>query len=173
MNIEIERKFLVKDNSWMFEEFKEVAMIWQAYIVVDDHSVIRVRTKQILGKEQYKSSMTIKSPECKMKRTEIEFEVPTPYVQELRKLEVDGFETIVKRRIKILANPYSPNNFGNVWEVDVFSGENEGLVLAEIELRDEDESFIRPKWLGKEITSDERYYNVNLSQHPYSEWKDV
>jgi adenylate cyclase len=94
----------------------------------------------------------------------MEFEYEIPIDDALKLLELCKRPIIAKTRYKI---PYE----GHSWEVDVFEGENEGLVMAEVELQSEDETVVLPEWIGKEVSGDKRYYNSYLSLHPYNEWK--
>lgn len=152
---EIERKFLV---SGVFLPFAvSSSRIVQGYICSARGRTVRVR---IRGEKGY---LTIKGPsdEAGISRYEFEREVPLSDAEELMKLCEPG----VIDKIRYLV-PVS----GHTWEVDVFRGENEGLVVAEVELRSPDEPFERPAWLGREVTGDRRYYNSMLSKQPYSTW---
>ncbi len=97
-------------------------------------------------------------------RAEYEYEIPVSHAEELLKI-CDG-PVLEKIRYVVGCN-------GLIWEVDEFLGENEGLVVAEVELRSEDQSFDRPDWVGQEVTTDPRYFNSNLCINPYSEWREV
>ncbi len=157
MGYEIERKFLVKGDykSQSFKNFR----IKQGYLSLSGVSVVRVRIK---GEKAF---VTIKSAleDGKIKRHEWEYEVPIPDAEEMLLLCEDA--VIDKTRYLI--------NVGNhVFEVDEFYGDNEGLLIAEVELNDEDETFETPDWLGPEVTGNVRYYNSFLSIHPYKEWSD-
>jgi len=155
MGQEIERKFLVRGD---FE--KEVSCrkrIVQGYICAEKDRTVRVR---IQGDEGF---LTIKSAsnERGWSRYEFEQQIPVSDAEELLKLCLPGIIDKVRHWIEV----------GNhTWEVDVFHGENEGLVMAEIELSSEDESFEIPEWAGKEVTGDPRYYNARLAKHPFTEW---
>ena len=156
MHYEIERKFLVKDLS-----FKDLAVrsyrISQGYIAHDGGNTVRVRIRDAQG------FLTIKGPATGsgLSRYEWEREIPLPDAQELLLLCHGG--TVDKTRYLIPAGE-------KYFEVDVFEGENEGLVMAEIELDTPDQSFPRPDWLGQEVTGDPRYYNSSLLRHPYKRW---
>jgi CYTH domain-containing protein len=119
--------------------------------------VIRVRIK---GEKAF---VTIKSAlaEGKIKRHEWEYEIPVADAEEMLQLCEDG--VIDKRRYLVQAGPHT-------FEVDEFYGQNEGLLIAELELETEDEPFEKPEWLGPEVTGNVRYYNSFLSIHPYTEW---
>ena len=95
----------------------------------------------------------------------LEFEYEIPMVDAVGLLRLCQQPLVEKVR-------YVEEFEGHTWEIDRFFGSNEGLMIAEIELTSEDESFARPAWLGREVSGDSRYYNSNLIQHPYSEWKD-
>lgn len=129
----------------------------QGYLSTAPERTVRVRTA---GDKGY---LTIKGPSRGASRLEFEYEIP---LQEANQLldELCHRPLIEKRRYKIPLG-------GLTWEVDEFFGENDGLILAEIELRDEHQAFDRPVWLGQEVTGDPRYYNANLVSHPYSRWK--
>ncbi len=152
--IEIERKFLVSGDFLPDVERKE--RIVQAYICASAEKTVRVRIK---GEKAY---LTVKGPsnENGFARCEFEYEIPVGDAEELLKLCTPGF--IEKTRHYV---PYGDHLF----EVDVFYGENEGLVLAELELESENEIFSIPDWIGKEVTGDVRYYNAYLISHPFKE----
>lgn len=154
--IEIERKFLVKSN-----DFKTLAFaqnrIAQGYLNSTSERTVRVRIK---GEKGF---LTIKGigNESGMTRFEWEKEIPVEEALELLNLCETG--KIEKTRYEI--------KFGShVFEVDEFFGENEGLIIAEIELSSETEFFEKPDWLGEEVTNDERYYNAYLSRNPFNNW---
>ncbi len=158
VNTEIERKFLV-DGDFKSESFDHKA-IKQGYILADGKGRnVRIRTK---GNQAF---ITIKGPgsDSGMSRFEWEMEIPVNEAEQLLKICNEG---------KIDKVRYLVKSGNHTFEVDEFHGENEGLVVAEVELKAENDEFIRPQWLGKEVTGDIRYYNSQLSQHPYSEWKD-
>jgi adenylate cyclase len=154
--IEIEKKFLVLNDS-----FKEAAFtqnrIAQGYLSSVPERTVRVRIK---GDKGY---LTIKgiSNNTGMSRFEWEKEIPVEEAQKLLLLCEKGVIDKTRFEIKI----------GNhIFEVDEFYGENEGLIMAEIELDTENETFEKPNWLGEEVTNDKRYYNSYLSNHPYKKW---
>lgn len=155
---EIERKFLVEGD------FKSDALshqrIVQGYMCADAKRTVRVR---IYGDRGY---LTIKgrSHDGGLSRFEWEKEIDVQEAEML--LGLCEPEVIDKVR-------YLVETEGHVFEVDVFSGSNEGLVLAEIELSSVDETFVQPDWLGMEVTGDRRYYNSYLSVHPYITWQSV
>ncbi|MDR1524734.1 MAG: CYTH domain-containing protein [Tannerella sp.] len=154
--MEIERKFLVREDSFVDEAFDAKRMV-QGYICADAERSVRVR---ICGEEGF---LTIKSASNERGWSRYEFEKPVALNEagELMKLCLPGL--IDKVRYYVKAGRHT-------WEVDVFHGENEGLVVAEIELESEDEVFELPSWIGKEVSGDPRYYNAMLAVHPYSAW---
>lgn len=155
--IEIERKFLVTSDA-----FKEVAFsekrIKQGYLSSVPERTVRVRTKGNRG------FLTVKGPsnESGLSRFEWEKEISTNEADELLLLCEKG--VIDKTRFEVKAN-------GHVYEIDIFHGDNDGLVIAEIELLCETETFEKPSWLGQEVTGDTRYYNSYLSNNPFKNWE--
>lgn len=150
---EIERKFLVKD-SWQPQS--EGIKIAQGYLSTVPERTVRVRIK---GNRGY---LTIKGKNQGISRAEFEYEIPVQDAEEL--LQMAEQPILVKTR-------YLEQQGDFTWEVDVFAGENQGLVVAEIELPAEDAEFSRPAWLGQEVSGDVRYYNANLIKCPFSLWK--
>ena len=155
MGYEIERKFLVNGDykSQSVKSFR----IKQGYLSLSGLTVVRVRVK---GEKAF---ITIKSAheDGKIKRSEWEYEIPVADAEEMLLL----CESAVIDKTRYLIN------VGNhVFEVDEFYGDNEGLLLAEVELEDEDELFEKPDWLGEEVTGNVRYYKSYLAIHPYREW---
>lgn len=153
MAIEIERKFLVSGD--FLPEVTSSTRIVQGYICTEPGRSVRVR---IRGEEAF---LTIKgaSDEKGLSRYEFETKIPVADAERLMKLCVSGVIDKVRHLV--------PKG-NHTWEVDVFHGNNEGLVLAEIELASEDEPFERPSWLGKEVSGDKRYYNSMLTIHPFN-----
>ncbi|TBX71078.1 CYTH domain-containing protein [Flavobacterium silvisoli] len=154
--IEIERKFLVLSNDFLKEVFVEKRIV-QAYLNSNPERAVRVR---INGNKGY---LTIKGKgnETGTTRFEWETEIPIADADKLLLLCEEGI--IEKTRYEIKIGKH-------LFEVDVFDGENKGLILAEIELQSEDEFFVKPHWLGQEVTNDERFYNAYLSRHPFRSW---
>ena len=154
--IEIERKFLVKSEDFKKEAFAQ-NRITQGYLSSVPDRTVRVRIKGNKG------FLTIKgvSNESGMSRFEWEKEIPINEAQKLLTLCEKG--AIDKTRFEVKIGQHT-------FEVDEFYGDNQGLILAEIELSSENEKFERPKWLGKEVTNDNRYYNSNLSKKPFVTW---
>ncbi|ABQ05813.1 MULTISPECIES: CYTH domain-containing protein [Flavobacterium] len=155
--LEIERKFLVKSD-----DFKEQAFaknnIAQGYLSSVPERTVRVRIK---GEKAY---LTIKGigHQGGMSRFEWENQIPLDEAAELLKLCEKG---------KIEKTRYEIKSGNHIYEVDEFYGENEGLIMAEIELQSETENFEKPDWLGEEVTNDERYYNAYLSKNPFKNWR--
>jgi adenylate cyclase len=154
--IEIERKFLVNSTDFISQAFAQ-NRIAQGYISKNPERTVRVRIK---GEKGF---LTIKGKgnESGLSRFEWEKEIPVEEAQQLMHLCEKG--TIDKTRYEIQSGKH-------VIEVDIFYGENEGLIMAEIELSSETEKFLKPEWLGEEVTNDQRYYNGYLSEHPFKSW---
>ena len=150
---EIERKFLVSGD--FKQEACDSFRLVQGYICSDPGRTVRVRVRGDKGFLTIKGRSSLDG----LSRYEWEKEIPVSEALELMNLCVSG--VIDKTRYLV---PYG----GHIYEVDVFHGANEGLVLAEIELADEQEKFEKPSWLGEEVTGDVRYYNSMLSLHPFS-----
>lgn len=153
MGIEIERKFLVQHTDFL-QGLKGTA-IAQGYLSTSPEAVVRVRVKGEYG------FLTVKGKTTGASRAEFEYQVPLADAQAMLALCQNG--RISKTRYRIPAGIH-------VWEVDVFHDDNTGLVVAEIELNDEQETFEKPHWLGQEVTDDIRYFNSQLSDNPYSRW---
>jgi CYTH domain-containing protein len=151
---EIERKFLVKGDDW--RALAAGTRYRQGYLSTVKERTVRVRT---IGDKGY---LTIKGVTVGATRVEYEYEIPVADANEM----LDGLcerPIIEKDRYKIPAGD-------DTWEVDEFLGVNQGLVVAEIELQSEEQSFARPDWVGGEVTDDPRYFNANLIAHPFSSW---
>jgi CYTH domain-containing protein len=154
MGMEIERKYLVISQEW--RSLGAPVHYAQGYLVADGERTVRVR---IAGEDGY---ITIKGRSRGMSRKEFEYPVPVDDASEL--LQLCTIPVIEKYRTRI-------NYDGKVWEVDEFEGENKGLIMAEIELVSEDETFSVPPWIGEEVTGDIRYYNSRLAIHPFRSWE--
>lgn len=155
MSVEIERKFLVEGDTWRSQVASE-SHIMQGYLASSPEVTVRVRVK---GNQAF---LTIKGESRGVARSEYEYSIPVVDAEEmLRDLAV--LPPIDKVRYRIPLG-------GHVWELDVFAGENAGLVMAEIELSSEDEDFDLPDWAGQEVSDDQRYFNVNLAKNPYRRW---
>ena len=156
MGIEIERKFLVNYDQWE-QLVKPVGEFYrQGYLLTDPKKAIRVRQTSDKG------FLTIKGISVGATRAEYEYEIPIEEAKEL--LDQFSVAELSKVRFKIAVENHT-------WEVDVFSGNNQGLIVAEIELKSENEKFVLPTWIDREVTGEEKYYNSNLVTKPYSDWK--
>lgn len=156
MGVEIERKFLVDGDAW--RTLGTATLLRQGYLSADPARTVRVR---IDGERAF---LTIKGKSVGASRGEWEYPIPVAEAAEL----LDGLcqqPLVEKVRRRIAVGPHT-------WEVDEFLGANAGLVVAEIELASEDETFEKPDWVGREVTGEARYFNSNLIRHPYSQWKD-
>lgn len=159
MALEIERKFLVKDERFLSEVVSSSRIV-QGYLCSGSGKTVRVRIRADKG------YLTIKGPGgvAGLSRFEWEKEISVSEAEELLALADPGMIDKVRHLV--------PNTDGiHTWEVDVFHGENEGLVVAEIELGSEDDTFDRPEWLDREVTGDRRFYNSSLIKNPFSNWR--
>ena len=156
MAIEIERKFLVVNDHWRAQAAPGIRYR-QGYFSGSKTSSVRVRIEGEVAR------LNIKSATLGVTRREYEYPLPINDAHEMLKHLCDG-PLIDKWR-------YHVQHDGHLWEIDVFEGDNTGLVVAEIELGSEDETFARPEWLGAEVSHDARYYNVCLAQHPFKDWQ--
>ncbi|MDA3907850.1 MAG: CYTH domain-containing protein [Sulfurimonas sp.] len=155
MALEIERKFLIDTDK--LGKLENGYDIKQGYIQTKDETVIRVRVK---GNGAF---VTIKGGNIGATRLEYEYAIPVEDANEM----LEKFCTkpiLYKTRYLILHKKHT-------WEIDIFHKENDGLIVAEVELDSEDENVELPEWIVKEVTDEARYYNSNLLEHPYSEWK--
>lgn len=154
MGTEIERKFLVRLDRWRPQG--PGTPYRQGYLSSRAERVVRVR---LAGDQGW---LTVKGPTTGLSRAEFEYAIPAEEAAAM----LDGLcerPLIEKRRHVELHG-------GRRWEIDVFEGDNRGLVVAELELAREDEPFERPDWLGEEVSQDRRYANASLVTHPYSRW---
>lgn len=159
--IEIEHKFLVKNDDWRASASEGIRYM-QGYIRTVNKVAVRIR---IAGEKGY---FAIKGPnkgEVGISRTEIEHEIPLDEAQTMIEEFVDS-PLIDKIRYIVV-------HCGKIWEIDVFSGENEGLVIAEIELHEEHEKFEIPSWAGTCISRDPRYGNYSLAKTPFKNWEKM
>ena len=153
MALEIERKFLVNENTW---RNGQGTMYRQGYLNSDENRNVRVR---VIDDRGY---LTVKGISQGATRVEYEYEIPKPEADAM----LDNLceqPLIIKKRFKIAFK-------GFVWEVDEFLDENQGLIIAELELESETQTFIKPEWIGEEVTGDPKYFNSNLIHRPYSKW---
>ena len=158
MGVEIERKFRVRAGWRPDSAGEEIA---QGYLSSVPERTVRVRLR---GGRGYLTVKGKNGGADAARRAEFEYEIPAADARALLALAEPG--VIEKERCLV------PMADGHTWEVDVFHGENEGLVVAEIELDAEDEPFARPDWLADEVTGDARYYNSSLARTPYRLWEE-
>lgn len=156
MGTEIEKKFLLVNDDW--RKFGVGVPYCQGYLSSGKGRTVRIRIINDRG------ILTIKGPSDGAARLEFEYEIPVAEAREMLEKLCEG-PLIEKDRFTI-------DYAGFTWEVDEFKGENAGLLFAEIELKEEDQEFEKPPWIGSEVTGDIRYYNANLVKNPYSRWKD-
>jgi len=155
MAIEIERKFLLRSNAWRPLVNGHVHLR-QAYLAQDGGFSTRIRIVDTSS-----ATLTIKSRNAGLRRLEFEFPIPVAEAEALLALRQGAIIEKVRHNV-----PWH----GQRWEIDVFEGENAGLVIAEIELQNEHDRFDLPTWLGAEITGEERYYNSRLVREPFCTW---
>lgn len=155
MGVEIERKFLVDHEKWGQLDKPQGTHYRQGYILSNAGQTIRVRVSDKQGFLNLKSKVSYAS------RNEYEYEIPLQDGLEI----LDAFTKNGTEKIRYRI-PFA----GKTWEVDVFSGDNSGLIVAEIELDDEAEVFEKPGWITTEVTDDYRYTNSSLATHPYKDW---
>jgi adenylate cyclase len=153
VGIEIERKFLVKNSEWETATDSSVECS-QGYLTGEGDVSVRVR---IIGEKAF---LTVKGATHGITRPEYEYEIPVADGAEL--LQLCG-QVVEKTRYYIKHN-------AEVWELDVFAGSNDGLIMAEIELKSEGQEFRLPAWVGREVSNDPRYRNGNLARQPFSTW---
>lgn len=155
MATEIERKFLVKNDNWR-DRAESGSALMQGYIANNATATVRVRLK---GEQAF---LTVKGRAEGITRSEFEYPIP-PADARAMLAELAVSAPIEKVRFRVREGDH-------VWDLDVFGGENAGLVMAEVELAAEDECFTMPDWAGEEVTGDPRYYNVNLARNPFRNW---
>ena len=156
MTVEIERRFLLADDSWR-EAAGEPLVLQQGYLSVEKERTIRVR---IIGSQAW---LTLKGYISDMTRSEFEYEIPLAHAQAMM-ADMCPFK-MEKYRYRVEFK-------GFVYEIDEYFGDNAPLIVAEIELPSEDTEFPKPSWLDQEITSDGKFTNAYLSKHPYSSWTE-
>jgi CYTH domain-containing protein len=154
MATEIERKFLLANDDW--RKLASGTVYRQGYLCADENRTVRVR---VIGDKGF---LTIKGKSVGISRMEYEYEIPVADAETLIE-ELCAKPFIEKKRYRI---EYK----GFLYEVDEFFSDNEGLVVAEIELTSETQKFVKPSWLGREVSDDNRYFNASLVKHPYSCW---
>ena len=156
MALEIEHKFLLINNDWQKNISKSIKYK-QGYLVSDNKRSIRIRTSNDTA------WLNIKSGTIGSYRHEYEYEIP--FNEGLEILNSLCEKPIIEKTRHFV--PYKQH----LWEIDVFEGDNDGLIVAEIELSKIGEEFCKPAWTGKEVTEDIRYYNNSLCKNPYNNWK--
>lgn len=154
MGIEIERKFLVDESK--LPPLVGGVYIAQGYIETVDHTAVRARVKGDQG------FLTLKGKTEGMTRLEYEYEIPLADAKAMIQQLCAG-KSVEKTRYEIKVGQH-------VWEIDVFAGDNAGLVVAEVELQNDKEAIVIPTWASQEVTDQARFYNMNLIKHPYSQW---
>ncbi len=156
MAVEIERKFLVKNDQWC-EHVISSTDLKQAYISNQENATVRIRIYSD------KALLTIKGPTSGISRDEFEYAIPADDAMSLLQIRIGTI--IEKTRHKVRYGEH-------IWDLDIFYGENSGLILAEVELNSETEEFELPAWAGEEVTGDRRYANSHLAEDPFCNWQD-
>jgi adenylate cyclase len=151
--LEIERRFLVDKSKLIYPDKKK--SIKQAYLMFDDSQILRIR------KIENDYLLTYKYKKSNINRLEFEYPIPNDDGDKL--ISLSKYFIIEKNRYYYQADRH-------LWEIDIFHGKNEGLIIAEVELDNENEDINIPSWVGKEISNDNKYLNFNLSINPYSLW---
>jgi len=159
MAIEIERKFLLLDDSWR-QQAGTANLMRQGYFAGPGDETQRASIRIRVDNDH--ANLNIKSYELGVSRQEYEYPIELADAEKMLESLCEK-PLIEKQRYEIVVGEHT-------WEIDVFSGENEGLIVAEVELSSEDEEFVKPAWLGEEVSDDPRYYNVSLRNHPYKDW---
>jgi len=154
MAVEIERKFLITGDGW--RKGARASHYRQGYIFAEKKGIVRVRTID------QKGYLTIKTPSVGLKRQEYEYEIPLADAKAMLDNLCENYIVEKKR--------FTLSYADHIWEIDEFTGYNEGLFLAEIELSDESETFEQPPWIGEEVSMNPKYHNSNLSKKPYCQW---
>jgi adenylate cyclase len=155
MAFEIERKFLVRGEGWR-ELIGRTVRMRQAYLAAEGRASVRVRIK-----DDRDAAVTFESRTAERRRLELEYAVPV--------LEAEALIAL-RRGAIIEKHRHLISHAGETWEVDVFEVENAGLIIAEIELREEDQQIDLPSWVGPEVTGQASYYNSALAMHPFGSW---
>jgi adenylate cyclase len=161
MGLEIERKFLLNSDDWSQHTDKSVRMA-QGYL--NDMQALRTGAQKasvrirIAGEQAF---LNMKSRELGTTRQEFDYEIPVADAEDLLKLCVGGLIDKTRHYLR---------HAGFLWEIDVFEGDNAGLIVAEIELPSADTEFAKPDWAGRQVTDELRYYNLALAERPYSRW---
>lgn len=163
INTEIERWFLPKHNLLPWKSMRHATQIIQGYLA--EKPTVRVRIEKPFGINDWQGSITIKGQRQGLARTEISLPITQEAAEELLLLCVSP--TITKTRY-LLPLPGA----SHPWEIDVFGGDNQGLIKVEIELSSEKEEIVLPPWIGKEVTGDVRYSNKSLARNPFNRWPE-
>lgn len=159
MAVEIERKFLVKNDSWRNDAQGNAitgVRFRQGYLSSKPEATVRVRL------EGEKAKLTIKGKNKGIARAEFEYDIPQ---QDANAMLDSLCEKPLIEKVR-----YYRNEDGFTWEIDVFEGENQGLIVAEVELESEQQSLALPSWVGEEVSSDPHYFNANLVSNPFKNW---
>ena len=154
MDREIERKFLVKIEEWQPKSKGNLYL--QGYLSTVKERVVRVR---VTGDKGF---LTVKGMTERFSRPEFEYEIPVRDAHQM-------LDTLCELPL-IEKNRYREEHKGMIWEIDVFLGDNKGLVLAEVELESATQQFTLPPWIGEEVSEDPRYFNANLIKNPFRQW---
>ena len=155
MAVEIEHKFLVRDERWRREVERSVRMR-QGYLTSDARCSVRVR---VAGEQGH---LNVKSGTLGIQRSEYEYPIPLAEAEEM-------LDTLCEQPL-LEKTRHFVRFGGHLWEIDEFEGDNAGLIVAEVELSRIDEPFDQPDWLGADVSHDIRYYNSQLARHPYRTW---
>ena len=155
MGTEIEHKFLLRDESWRGQVERSASMR-QGYLMSNSRCSVRVRIADGQG------FLNIKSGVLGIQRSEYEYPIPLADAEEL-------LDTLCEKPL-VEKTRHFVRHQGHLWEIDEFAGANAGLVVAELEVDHPDETFVRPDWLGEDVSRDIRYYNSQLARHPYTSW---
>jgi adenylate cyclase len=155
MGIEIEKKFLVDHEKWQQLVKPQGKVYKQGYLLSDEKRTVRVRVADDVA------YITLKGSTTGISRSEFEYTIPVNEGKEILKDMATSFMEKTRYNIKYA---------GNVWEVDVFEGDNQGLIIAEIELKHENQEFEKPEWIKNEVSDDLRYTNACLSVNPFKNW---
>lgn len=158
MALEIERKFLLKDDSWRAAVISSRRLSQGYLTTLTDGAKASVRVR-VGGDQAY---LNIKSMRLGMSRDEFEYPIP---IEDAGHMLANLCSGAVIEKIR-----HHVHFAGLLWEIDEFLGANQGLVVAEVELNSEDQTFQKPDWVGEEVTEDPRYYNVSLVRHPFAQW---
>ena len=155
MGREIERQYLVAGDAWR-DESDDGTDIVQGYLAADPERAVRVRVRDD------RASLNVKGATDGPTRAEFEYEIPLDDARTI--LAKVALQPLIEKRRHLV------HRDGYTWEIDVFDGANAGLVLAEVEVADEDEVPPLPAWIGEDVTGDARYYNASLVRRPFGEW---